>query len=82
MHVSHALRMASLQIRDVPEEVHRVLRVRAAAAGMSLSEYALAELMESTRRPTLDEIASRVRALPPVHVGDAPVTIIREHRDA
>ena len=74
--------MASLQIRNVPDDVHRELRARAAAAGMSLSEYALAELVESTRRPTIDEIAARVRALPPVHVGDAAVRIIREHRDA
>jgi len=46
----------SIQIKDVPADVHRILRTRAAAAGQSLQEYLLAQLSESARTPTLDEI--------------------------
>lgn len=73
--------MAALQIRNVPKDVHRELKKRAAAHGMSLSEYALAELVRSTQQPTMDELAARVRALPPVEIGDAAIEIIRVHRD-
>ncbi len=74
--------MASLQIRNVPEDVHRELKKRAAAMGMSLSEYALSELVRSTQQPTMEELMARIKALPPVEIGDAAVTIIRAHRDA
>lgn len=48
--------MPSIQIKDVPPEVHRVLRTRAAAAGQSLQEYLLAQLGEAALTPTLDEV--------------------------
>ena len=48
--------MATLQIWDVPEGVHRELEARAAIAGTSLSEYALAELRRSVERPTREEL--------------------------
>lgn len=48
--------MPSIQIKDVPPDVHRVLRTRAAAAGQSLQEYLLARLSEDARTPTLDEV--------------------------
>lgn len=54
--------MVMLQIRHVPEDVHRELKVRAAHAGTSLSEYVLAELVRVTSRPTLDELRDRVLA--------------------
>jgi plasmid stability protein len=46
----------SLQIRDVPDDVHATLRARAAVAGMSLSEYALRALTEVAARPTVAEV--------------------------
>jgi len=49
----------SIQVKDVPEDVHATLRSRAAAAGMSLQEYLLARLMEEARTPTLDEVLDR-----------------------
>lgn len=52
--------MATLQVRDIPEDVRRVLKERAAAAGQSLSEYVSAELAKSARRPTLAELEARV----------------------
>ncbi len=51
--------MPSIQVKDVPEDVHATLRSRAAAAGMSLQEYLLARLMEEARTPTLDEVLDR-----------------------
>ena len=74
--------MPTLQIRNVPDDVHRGLKARAALAGMSLSEYALAELVRSLQRPTREELAERIRRLPPVDVGDAAVRAIREDRDS
>ncbi len=46
----------NLQIRDVPDDVHAVLRTRAAAAGLSLSEYALRALSEVAARPPVAEV--------------------------
>jgi hypothetical protein len=52
--------MPSIQIKNVPPDVHRTLRLRAAEAGMSLQEYLLAELTERARQPTLEEIFERI----------------------
>ena len=54
--------MATIQIRNVPEDVHRVYRSRAAAAGQSLQEYLLAELVEGARLADPREIAAEVEA--------------------
>lgn len=49
----------SVQIKDVPEEAHAVLRRRAAAAHQSLQEYLRSKLIEEASRPTVDEILDR-----------------------
>lgn len=49
----------SVQIKDVPEDVHGVLRRRAAAAGKSLQEYLLGRLIEEAELPTVDEVLER-----------------------
>lgn len=51
--------MTSIQIKNVPPDVHRVLRSRAAEAGMSLQEYLLTKLTEEARQPTLKEVLDR-----------------------
>lgn len=51
--------MTSVQIKDVPVEVHATLRRRAAAAGQSLQEYLLERLTEEAQTPTLDEVLER-----------------------
>ena len=57
--------MATIQIRNVPEAIHRMYQMRAAAAGMSLQEYLLAELVHnaSLRSPAelIDEVEARMR---------------------
>lgn len=51
--------MTSIQIKNVPDDVHLVYRRRATAAGQSLQEYLLAELIEHASHPTLDEVLDR-----------------------
>jgi hypothetical protein len=51
--------MPSVQIKNVPPDVHRVLRRRAVIAGQSLQEYLLARLVEEARTPTLEEVLDR-----------------------
>ena len=74
-------RMAHIQIRNVPEDVHRTLKARAAKRGQSLSEYLLAEISELARLPTLEELTERVRRRPPVRLPKPPAEIIREERE-
>lgn len=53
--------MATLQVRDIPEDTRRVLKQRAAAAGMSLSDYVRAELTRLAAQPTIEELTARIR---------------------
>jgi hypothetical protein len=75
--------MPSVQIKDVPEETHAVLRRRAAAARQSLQEYLLAILVQETNTPTLDEVLDRAggRAGGSVPFGVA-AQAIRDDRDS
>jgi plasmid stability protein len=75
--------MPSVQIKNVPPDVHAVLRRRAAEAGQSLQEYLLAQLAEQARRPTLEEILARAgeRAGGAVTFEEA-TRIVRADRDA
>jgi antitoxin FitA len=52
--------MPSIQIKNVPPDVHRILKSRAAEEGMSLQEYLLAKLTEEARQPTPKEFWERV----------------------
>ena len=76
--------MSTLQIRDVPEDLKVVLKTRAAAAGQSLSEYALAELRRSAERPTMAELTARIRQRggPREDMEPSAAEILRAERDA
>lgn len=52
--------MPSIQIKNVPPEVHRVLRQRAAAAGQSMQEYLLAQLTRQAETETLNDVLARI----------------------
>jgi plasmid stability protein len=54
--------MGLIQIRNVPNDVHRTLKVRAASEGTSLSEYVLREVTRVARSPTPAELDARIRA--------------------
>lgn len=70
-----------IQIRNVPSDLHRTLKVRAAQAGMSLSDYMLAEITKIAEVPTLDEMRARLQRLSKEDPPLAPVDLIREERD-
>lgn len=74
--------MSTLQIRDVPEDIKQILKVRAAKAGQSLSEYALAELRRSAERPTFGELWERIQSRGPTNPGISAAEILRQERDA
>jgi antitoxin FitA len=74
--------MPSVQIKDVPEQTHRVLRERAARAHQSLQEYLLSRLIADANQPTLDEVFDRVAARRGGRVSfTAAVENIRAERD-
>ena len=75
--------MPSVQIKNVPADVHQVLRARAAEAGQSLQEYLLALLEEQARAPTLHELLERAgnRAGGSVPFAEA-AELLRAERDA
>ena len=70
-----------IQIRNVPEALHRRLKARAAMAGMSLSDYLLSEIKQVSQRPTLAEFIERLHKLEPVTVPIDTARIVREGRD-
>ena len=71
-----------IQLRNVPDSLHRKLKARAAMAGMSLSDYLLGEIKEIAERPTLLEFEERLRKREPVLTPIDTARLIREERDA
>lgn len=74
-------RVKTIQVRNVPDDVHRTLRTRAAAAGVSLSDYALAELERAASRPAVAELLARANARAGSVDTSAIVEAVREGRD-
>jgi len=73
--------MKTIQVRNVPDDVHRALRTRAAAAGVSLSDFALGELERAARRPPVAELLQRARARAGGASSRAIVAAVRSGRD-
>ncbi|MCC6245972.1 MAG: hypothetical protein IT353_24275 [Gemmatimonadaceae bacterium] len=71
-----------IQIRHVPDALHRTLKIRAAEADMTLSDYIKLELEQMAARPTLAQIAARLNALQPVELNEPVVDILQQARDA
>ncbi len=70
-----------LQIRNVPDEIHRRLKSRAALAGMSMSDYVLRELDVVLSRPTRDEVFARIAELLPIDLDPPSAEVLREERE-
>ena len=70
-----------IQIRNVPDRLHRKLKSRAALEGRSLSEYLLEEIRRSAERPTLRELRERLEGRSPVTPSVPPAEAVREERD-
>lgn len=71
-----------VQLRNVPDALHRSLKSRAALAGMSLSDYLIAEIKEIAERPTLAELRSRLHTRKPVASDLDTARLVREEREA
>ena len=69
-----------IQLRNVPDALHRTLKARAAMAGMSLSDYLLAEMKEIAERPTLAELRERLHKRKPVAVRFDTARLVQEER--
>ncbi len=69
-----------IQIRNVPEELHRTLKSRAARLGMSLSAYLLSEIERVADRPTLGEWLDEVERLPRLRGAEGGAVAVRRSR--
>jgi plasmid stability protein len=74
--------MAMIQIRNVPDHVHRRLKARAAEQGLTLSDYLLRMAEREAGRPTIAELSERIRREGRVELRETPAEIIRRMRDA
>ena len=72
---------AMIQIRNVPDALHRQLKSRAALAGMSLSDYLLGEIRQVAQRPTLDELRARLDRRSGITPSVTPARAVRAERD-
>jgi plasmid stability protein len=70
-----------VQIRNVPEGIHRTLKARAALAGLSLSDFLLRELRQVAERPSPEELRRRLSARRPIRADVSPAAAVREERD-
>ena len=70
-----------IQIRNVPDELHRRLKARAALEGKTLSDYLLSEVQALADRPTLAELRKRLSERTPVKPRLSPARAVRAERD-
>ncbi len=77
-------RMSSVmvQVRNVPSELHRRLKARAAIEGLSISAYVLREIDKALERPTRQEVLDRLRSGPTRRLRRSAADVIRAERDS
>jgi len=71
-----------IQVRNVPDNVHRALKARAALSGMSLSDFLLAEIRRLAERPAIAELRERVRQRSAIAQPFCAAEAVRRERDA
>ncbi len=71
-----------IQLRNVPDALHRTLKVRAAMASMSLSDYLLAEIRQVAERPTLSDLRERLHGRQHVTSSLSAARAVRAEREA
>lgn len=71
-----------IQIRNVPDALHRKLKSRAALAGMSLSDYLLQQIREAAERPTIEEMRARLARRSAVTLSVDTADAVRAERDS
>jgi plasmid stability protein len=72
---------AMIQIRNVPDELHRRLKARAALSGLSLSDYLLQEIRQTAERPTIEELRARLQSRTASMLTPQPAKAVRAERD-
>ena len=78
----YALHMSKMiQLRNVPDTLHWKLKARAAMAGMSLSDYLIAEISESAERLTREELRQRLASREPIRPSVPPADAVRFERE-
>ncbi len=70
-----------IQLRNVPDDLHRKLKTRAAASGQSLSDYLITEVRTVAERPTTAEIRTRLLARAPARVRESAARAVRAERE-
>lgn len=70
-----------IQIRHVPEEIHRRLKARASLEGLSLSEFLLREVAKLSAQPTLEDMRARLARLSPVKTRVSTAAMLRQERE-
>jgi len=70
-----------VQVRNVPDGLHRTLKARAAVAGQTLSDYLLAEFGRIAARPSREEMLTRIHGRAPVKLRTPAAVVIREERE-
>ena len=80
LHHDHMSKM--IQLRNVPDELHRILESRAARVGMTLSDYLIEEIRSLAERPTREEMQARLMEAPRRTYPASPTRILREERDS
>lgn len=78
-YAAHMSRM--IQLRNVPDALHRKLKARAALEGLSLSEYVLRQARSLAERPTVTELRERLHRRDPLVASAPPARLLREERD-
>ncbi|MCC7080743.1 MAG: hypothetical protein IT530_08740 [Burkholderiales bacterium] len=70
-----------IQIRHVPEEIHRRLKARASLEGLSLSDFLLREVAKLSAQPTLEDMRARLARLSPVKTRVSTAVMLRQERE-
>ena len=70
----------NLQVRDVPDPLHRELKRRAKARGETLTDYVQGILEREVTRPPAEEVFQRIASRRPVDLGKSAARLIREER--
>lgn len=74
--------MGMVQIRNVPDPLHRELKARAARAGKTLSDYLLDVVREAVARPEPHELLARIRERGPVYLDESSAGAVRRERES
>lgn len=71
-----------IQVRNVPESLHRRLKARAAIEGLSMSRYILREMEKALERPSRRELLEAIRSQPELELNPSPAEILRQERES